>query len=134
MYRSAPVGAESSCRTLFIRAKGVKDVSVGLKIDRTMDRMWTDQLFTPVFESKICTVLLHPVASHFPSWENLTQQTTLSWTSVCTRPTSRTRLAVGLQRATQSLPSFLSSLTLDSGSMSLEITCGGRAATCWPWG
>jgi hypothetical protein len=36
------------------------------------------QSFSPVATSKICALLLHPVATYFPSWLNLTQHTTLS--------------------------------------------------------
>lgn len=89
----------------------------------------THQILFPVCESNTCTVLLQPVAKKCPSFENLTQQTTLSWTSVWTKLTSRTFLAVGDQATSQSLPSFLSSRDVASGSMSLTtVICCSR---CW---
>jgi len=45
-----------------------------------------------------------------------------SWTSVWTRPTSRTRLTLGLNIVIQSLPSFLRSLGAVSGSKLVTST------------
>lgn len=47
--------------------------------NRTLKKKWTYQTFPPVLTSYIWAVRLHPVAKNFPSFENLTQQTTLDY-------------------------------------------------------
>ena len=63
---------------------------------------------------KICALRLQPVARYLPSGENRTQQTTLLCVKVCTRPTSKRGLVLGLYMTLQS--SFFAGGALGSAS------------------